>query len=236
MATPLSTIISQARGTLNEPVAIFWTDAELLVHAVDCCRQLWKKIIDLNQGHFQTIDDTHVSLAANTATLSGVPADCFRVELISVRDQTTASSVQNMTFRPCTTRHADWDAARAMGPVDPSGREILFSIRNAGSPVTTPSIDVAPTITAAVNLRLIYTNTLAVLTASDNNPIPGESDHAIYAWIVAHARARERETHDPDPEWLAVFASDETSILTALTPRQIQEPEVAEALFESYWS
>lgn len=235
MSTPLSTSITNARSTLNETSAIFWTDAELLVHAVDACKTLWRKIIDLHQGHFQTLDDTNVSLAANSSTLTGVPADVFRVESIEVRDLTAASTVQNMTFWPKKKKEADWQAARGLGAVDPSGRDIYYELRNAGSPVTTPSIDVAPQINTAVNLRLIYTATLATLTSGSANPIPGESDHAIYCYIVAHARAKEREDRKPDPEWLAMYKADEESLLTALTPRQSQEPDYAEALFESYW-
>lgn len=235
MATLMSAIVTKARITLNETSAIFWTDAELLDYAVDGCKDLWKSIIDLNQGHFQTVDDTNVSMAASTATLTGVPTDVFRVELIEPRNLTSSNSVQNMTFWPRKKNHADFSAARALGVVDPNGQDIYFDIRNAGSPVAAPAIDVAPQINAAVLLRLIYVPTLGTLTAASTNPIPGESDHAVYCWTVAHARAREREDRKPDPEWIAFYATDKQHLLTALTPRQTQEPEVVEALFESYW-
>lgn len=235
MATTLGTIITNSRTHLNESTASFWTDAELLVHAIDGCRDLWKAIIDLNQGHFQTVDDTNVSLAANTATLTGVPSDVFRVESLEVRDLTSANTVQDMTFTPKKKNHPDWAGARALGAVSPGGREIFFDIRNAGSPVAAPTIDVAPTITSAVNLRLVYTATLGALVSGSSNPIPGESDHAIMCWVIAHARAKERPDSKPDPEWLSFFATDKTALLKALTPRQIQEPDYAEALFEPYW-
>lgn len=235
MATILSTIITNSRTTLNEPVAAFWTDAELLVYAIDGCKDLWRAILDLNQGHFQTIDDTNVSLAASATTLTGVPADVFRVELIEPRDVTTANTTaRELIFTPKKTNHADWSGARSLGTVDPTYTEVYYSIRNAGSPIAAPAIDVVPKLSAAVNLRLIYTPTLAAMTAASTNPIPGESDHALYAWIVAHARAREREDRKPDPEWVKVYATDKAHLLTALTPRQIQEPEVAEAFFEAY--
>lgn len=235
MATTLSTIITDARIVLNETTAGFWTDAELLTHAIDACKDLWKHVIDLNEGHFQTVDDTNVSLAASTATITGVPADCFRVESIEVRDLTSANLVQGMTFTPKRKNHPDWAGARSLGAVDPGGLEVFYDLRNAGSPVAAPAIDVAPTITSAVNLRLIYTPTLAAMTSASNNPIPGEADHAVKCFIVAHARSKEREDRKPDPEWMAFYVSDRQKLLTALTPRQIQEPEVAEALFEPYW-
>lgn len=235
MSTLLSVPIAQARGTLLETSANFWTDAELLEHAVQGCKQLWRKIIDLHEGHFQTIDDTNVTLAASTATLTGVPADCFRVESIELRDLTSTASIQNTVFSPKKKNHPDWQSARALGSVDPTGREFYYDLRNAGSPVAAPAIDIAPMALSTVNLRLIYVHVLGTLTAASTNPIPGESDHAIYAWIVAHARAKEREKRDPDPEWLAVFATDQDQLLTALTPRQTQEPEFVEGMFEG-WS
>jgi hypothetical protein len=236
MAAPLiSAAITNARYTLNENTAAFWTDAELLVYANDGLKDLWRAVIDLHQGHFLTIDTINVSLAASTSTITGTPADLFRVELLEVRDQTTANTVRNMTFSPRAINHPDFSAARGLGAVDPNGREIYFAVTGAGSPVSTPAIQIAPMISSAVNLRLTYTPTLGNLAASIANPIPGDSDHALQAWIISHARAREREDRSPDPEWLAIYASDKKNLLVALTPRQTQEPDIAEALFESYW-
>lgn len=235
MSTLLSTVITNARTTLNETSAIFWTDAELLVYAIDGCRDLWRAIIDLNQGHFRTIDITNVSMAASSNVLTGIPADLFRVELIEVRDLTSTNTVQGMTFWPRPLNHADVTGARSLGAVSPAYRDIYFSVRNAGSPIAAPAIDVAPQINAVVLLRLVYVPTLGTLTAASANPIPGESDHALQAWIISHARARERADRSPDPAWVSIFASDKKNLLTALTPRQTQEPDIAEALFEPYW-
>lgn len=236
MATAISTLITNVRTSpLIEPTASFWTDAELLNHAINGIKDLWKAILDLNKGHFVTIDETNVSMAASSNTLTGVPTDVFRVELIEVRDQTSDNTVQDMTFEPRAINHPDFTGARSLGTVDPAGQTIFFSVFGAGVPVGAPSIEVAPKINAAVNLRLIYTAGIGTLTAGSNNPIPGESDHAVEAWVIAHARAKEREDRSPDPEWMAVYATDKQKILSALTPRQTQEPEVAEAMFEAYW-
>lgn len=235
MATLLSVPIAQARITLNETSAAFWTDAELLTHALDACKDLWKAILDLDEGHFQTVDDTNVSLAASTATLTGVPADVFRVELIEPRVVTSSSATWDITFTPKKIKHPDFSGARSMGVVDPAGREIFYSLRGAGSPIAAPTIDVAPMINAALLLRLVYVPALGTLTAASTNPIPGESDHAIYAWIVAHALAKEREDRKPHPDFIGFYATDKQNLLIALTPRQTQEPEIAEAMFEPYW-
>ena len=235
MATTLATIITNARVKLLETSASFWTDAELLVDAIDGVRDLWKAVLALDEGHFYTQDITLVSMAASTKTLTGVPADVFRVVLIEPRDLSSTATVQDMTFEPRALNHPDFSGARSLGDVSASGRTIFYSVLGAGSPVAAPTIEVAPTISAAVNLRLTYVAGLAAMTSASNNPIPGESDHAVMAWIIAHARAKERADRSPDPEWLAMFAADKAHLLASLTPRQTQEPEVAEAFFESYW-
>jgi hypothetical protein len=235
VATLLSSIITNARYTLDESTAVFWSDAELLVYAIDGVRDLWRAILDLNQGHFVVIDDSNVSLAANSSSLDGVPTDVFRVETLELRDLTTAGVVQGTTFEPRRLNDADFQSARSLGAVDAGGQQIFYSLLNAGAPIGAPTIEIAPQVTSAIDLRLVYTKSLGTLTSGDNNPIPGDSDHAIQAWVVAHALAKERDDRKPHPEWLAVYASDKKNLLTALTPRQVQEPEVAEALFEA-WS
>ena len=235
MATTLATIITNARVKLLETSASFWTDAELLVDAIDGVRDLWKAVLALDEGHFYTQDITLVSMAASTKTLTGVPADVFRVVLIEPRDLSSTASVQDLTFEPRALNHPDFSGARSLGDVSPSGRTIYFSVLGAGSPVAAPTVEVAPTISSAVNLRFTYVAGLAAMTSASNNPIPGESDHAVMAWIIAHARAKERADRSPDPEWLSMFAADKAHLLASLTPRQTQEPEVAEAFFEPYW-
>ena len=51
------------------------------------------------------------------------------------------------------------------------------------------------------------------------------------AWTVAFARAKEREDRSPDPAWLAIYATEKQNILTRLTPRQTQEPEIVGDMF-----
>ena len=236
MATTLSTLITNARTTLNEPTASFWSDAELLVHAVDAVKVLWRKIVNLDQGYFETRDESNVSMAADSYTLTGVPADVFRVKLIEPRDLSSTSTSVNMSFQARPTNHAEFTAARGLDSQSPAGQTIYFQLKGAGSPVSTPVIEVAPKINAAVNLRLIYVATIGTLTSASDNPIPGESDKAITAWIIAHARAKERPKRDPDPEWLAIFAAEEAQILATCEPRQTQDEQIVEGLFESWWS
>lgn len=235
MATLLSALETQARYTLLEPTARFWSSAELIVHANDGIKDLWRGINDLHQEHFLTVDITNVSLAANSSSLTGVPADCYRVHYIEPRDLTdTEDRGIRLYPRDLNDQYFQYLRGLSAQAID-AGMDIFYAIINAGAPVAAPTIKVAPQITSALNLTLCYVPTLAVLTASGTNPIPGESDAAIVAWIIAYARAKEREDRSPDPEWLAIYATLKAGLMQSLTPRQDAEPDVVEPLFGDFW-
>ena len=218
----------------------FWTDSELLGHGSRCITDLWAAILDLHQGHFTTIDATNVSLAADGTQLTGVPSDVFRVDLIEPRDVTVSATGRNIEFEPKSYKSADFRNARAQGAVQSDGvQKVYYDLVGVGSPVSAPVILTAPKLSSALNLTLSYVPALGVsasypLTTSDN-PIPGESDNAVIAWIVAFARAKEREDRMPDPGWLGIYSTEKTSLLVRLTPRQTQEPDIVEGMFEGYW-
>lgn len=236
MATLLSSLESQARLHLLETTASFWSSAEL----IDICnlgiKDLWGAIVDLHQEHFFTVDATNVSLAANTATLTGVPTDVFRVLLIEPRDTSSAATGRNIEFIPRDYNSPEFSNARASDDEDPSGAiNIYYAIAAAGAPIGAPTIHIAPQLSSALLLRLVYIPIQAAVLSSGNNPIPGESDNALIAWIVAYARAKEREDRAPDPGWLAIYSTEKQGLLTRLTPRQEQEPEHVRSVFEGYW-
>jgi hypothetical protein len=106
--------------------------------------------------------------------------------------------------------------------------------------VGAPTVHVGPQLSTALPLRFVYIPTLDTddLEAGDSNPIPGESDNALWAWTVAYARAKEREDRSPDPNFLAIYATEKQNLLTRSTPRQAQEPEVIDSFFEgvgNFW-
>lgn len=212
----------------------FWTEQELLDLLILGCKDLWRAITDLHQGHFTTIDATNVSLVANATSLAGVPADMFRVLMIEPRDLTSTNSGR-VSFSPKPYQNATFQSARTQTASDPTALPtIYYDIINAGSPVAAPAIIIAPPISSTVLLRLVYVHTLPVLVETDNNPIPGESDNALVAWCVAWARAKESEDRGPDSSWLAIYATDKQALLTALTPRQEQDAQVVEGLFDGW--
>jgi hypothetical protein len=216
----------------------FWTDAELLDIATRGVTDLWAAILDLHQEHFLTIDESNVSMAASSSSLTGVPTDTFRVHLIEPRDTTDSNASRNIRFVPRDYNSADFQNARAENDFDPTGdRVVFYALIGAGSPVAAPTVKVAPPLSSALTLRFVYVPALDVSSyaTTTSNPIPGESNNAVVAWMVAFARGKEREDRAPDPGWLSIYATEKQSLLTRLTPRQTQEPDVVEGMFEGYW-
>ncbi len=212
---------------------VFWSDAELLALATLGAKDLWAAFLDIYGDHYLTVDETNVSIAANATSVTGVPADTFRVHLIEPRDTTISGQYAGVLFVPRKYNHPEFIQARAFGSFDPTnGGVIYYDVSGAGSPVGTPTILVAPKLSAAMTLRFVYNPTLGTLTAASNNPVPGESDMALIAYTVAFARAKERDDFSPDPNWIAIYSTEKQSLLTRSTPRQDQEPDMVEGMFE----
>lgn len=233
MSTQISSIIAQARDHLVEPTPSYWSDDELIKIATRGVQDLWGAIIDLHEDHFLEVDETNVTLAANGGELSGVPTGVFRVLLIEPRDVTDSGSARSVTFEPKAFNHRDFRAARRLSAQDPSGPvTIYYSISKAGAPVNAPTIRVGPRVTSDIELTLQYVPTVEKLMTGDVNPIPGESDNALIAWVVAWARAKERDDRSPDPTWLATYATEKKNLMVRMAPRQEQEPRVVTGMFD----
>jgi hypothetical protein len=237
VATDISELIDVVRQNLNELeedlVNGFWTDDELAGHIDKGARDLWRAINDNYQNYFITVDESNVSLAASSSTLTGVPTDVSIVRGIEVRSLNDRPGV---VFEHRDYMHPDFQRARSLSTQDPSyGTKIFYDLHGAGAPIAAPTVRVAPQINAALNLRLVYVPTLARITADDSNPIPGESDNALIAWATAHAMAKQAEDQKPDAGWLAIYGTEKKNLLTSLTPRQTEDEETSEAFFEDLW-
>lgn len=239
MATLLSSLETQSRRHLLETSATFWSSQELIDICNKGIKDLWGALIDLHQEHYQTMDITNVSIAADSDVLAGVPTDVFRVLDIEPVDVSVQGSYRGLQFVPKDFNSLEFSAARTLGSVNSLQAQVIYyTISQAGAPVGAPTIRIGPKMSAAIpagNIRLVYIPTVADLAAGGTNPIPGESDNALIAWIIAYAKAKQREDGAPDPGWLAVYATEKQNILTRSTPRQEQEPEYVDAMFQSEW-
>lgn len=219
---------SETAPTVSTAGGQFWSSDELIDIINQGIKDLWGMVVDLNQEHYMTVDITNVSLAANATQLTGVPSDCFRVLSIEPLTTTTTPGM-GIVFRPKDDNSFEMQAARSRTALETqAGLVIYYTLTQPGPPIDAPTVLTAPKITSELDLRFAYVPTLAAKTASDNNPIPGESDNALIAWCVAYARAKEREDRSPDPNWLAIYGTEKTNLNVRLTPRQTHEPEVVD--------
>lgn len=234
-STTVAMLLTMVRNHLVEPSARFWTDAELISLMNLGVHDLWGAINDNYKDYFATLDITNVTLTANSTSLTGVPADVFRIKLIEPRDLTSSSSNTNLVFIPCDYDDPSFFSARSMDAQDPSNTVIYYAMMNEGAPISAPTVKIAPKVNSAVNLSMMYVPTLATITALSVNPIPGESDAALVAWTVGFALAKESSDHTPDAGWLGIYANEKQNLLVRMTPRQIQQEEVVSSIFELYW-
>jgi hypothetical protein len=235
MATTFQNLITRARRRLLELSPRFWSDAELMEHAIEGAQDLWKAVKSVNQHYLATINATSVSLSASTATLTGVPAD---VAIMLGIEPRTPSSYRDVFFRPLNYFDPKFQAARTVPAQDPTGMVIYYDLTGAGAPVAAPTVHVAPMITSDMLLRFSYIPTLdaATITTASVNPIPGETDHALTCWIIAKARAKEREDRTPDPVYMGMYDADKLELKHSVLPkRQEDEPEIVAANFEQEW-
>ena len=234
MATKIYTIEKLARQRLGELTPRFWSQDEMLSYITAGIKDLWRAISDLKGEHFITISET-VTLAANTATLTGVPTDVHKIIMISPLDLSENSSNKGLHFRPAEYNSSAFQSSLGRADIDPSNDVIYYAITAQGAPVGAPVIRVAPQVSSAVTLSFAYNPTVGTLTSSSNVPIPGECDNALVAWTIAYARSKELESRAPDPSWLAIYAHEKSQLLQSLGLRQTQEPAYVEAMFEEYW-
>lgn len=233
MATLLSAIETKVRLRLEEPVAKFWSSAELIGIIDDGIRDLWREVVDLKREHFITIS-TSVTIPANTATMGSVPTDVHKIVMITPSN-VGASTNHGLLIRPADYNSDVFQNALTRSAISPQADTIYYAITGQGAPVGAPTLRVAPQSSSEVTLSFAYVPTLAAHTAASTVPIPGEADNALIAWAVAYARAKEREDRAPDPNWLAIYGTEKAHLLKSLETRQNQELEFAQAMFEGYW-
>ncbi len=228
-------LLAATRRKLIEPSANFWTDAEIYEQISAGVKDLWRAIANQHQDYFWTTIAT-CSMAADATTLASVPTDCTIVLGLEPADP---ASYPSMCFFPKRYTSPEMTMARSAAATDPySYGKGYYAMTGKGAPGGSgPTIHVSPRVSSAVLLRLTYVPTCVVFasgTSATENPIPGESDQAIISYAVAYCKCKEREDAAPDPGWLALYATEKENVLAFTAPRQDDEPDVADAVFEPY--
>lgn len=235
MATLISEAVVIARQHLVEPTPNYWSNTELVNLGIAGCKDLWRDVADLKQEHFLKKDTQNVTFPPNSGVLAGVPLDVHKIYMIEPRDLSENGSNHGLLFKPLPYNDNLFQLARSRSAIEASNDTIFYALSGQGSPVNATIVDVAPKVTSAVPLNFVYVPTLQPMTIDSIIPIPGEADNAVVAWIVAYARAKEREDRSPDPMWLGIYATEKAHLLQSLGLRQYQEPSYANAMFAEYW-
>jgi len=232
MPTALSTILLSVRDQINEPVADFWTDGEIVRYINNGIRDLWRHINQTHQDYHFAID-VAVEQQAGMDTLANVPANCGVVQLLEPLDGESSP----LHYWRRSPNHPEFVAARQDQAINPSsGGAIFYAITGAGAPVAAPTIRVAPLLSATIPLRLSYQPVIGPqLTVTDNNPIPGESDQALIEWAAAYAVGRQRHNGTPDAARMANYNVEVQKILIALAPRDESDADVVRGVFDHLW-
>ncbi len=237
-ATTVASLITQVRDQLVEPTPLFWSDAELARLMNRGKNDLWRAILDLHQDHYFQINEADVVLRANKTEISGIPSDCFRIQLIEPLNTTTTGVGRFVMFIPRKFKDPEFVAARAQG-VQSVGNGtciVYYQIVGEGAPNAAPTIVIAPPLDADLRVRLVFNPALPAIDETSVNPVPGESDHALVCWTIAYARAKETDTRTPDAGWLMNYATEKANILLSLTPREEQENDVIDDVFQGFGS
>jgi hypothetical protein len=234
-ATSIASLLTQVRRQLVELTPRYWSDVELTDILKLGVVDLWGAYLDLHQDHyFNVVEDGSVFQGSGLRYLSGIPEDCFRVMLIEPLNTTVTDTTGGITYYPRKYNHPDFATARTLGTLDSAvtAGVIYYDVTGPGAPVAAPKIVVAPTIAVKLPLRFAY---YPMLTVTDYNPVPGGSDNALKAWTIAYANAKEgpQGARIPDAGWLAVYATEKQTLLTRATPRQDQEPDYVDGLFDN---
>lgn len=238
MSTTMGALVTRVRTNLLEPAdrpgRKLWSDDDILAELNDGMWDLQKAIDALYQDYYFTTNSTDVTIVANATTVQGVPGDVMIVRGLEPRVPASYPFLE-FQFKPYTS--PAFMQARSLPAQDPTQLSIMLAaITGAAGPVGPPTIHIAPSPTSAVPLRLTYIPNLPAKTAEQANPIPGQSDKALICYATAYCRAKITEGNAPDPDWLALYATEKQNLIVALAPRQEQDDQVAEGLFEDLWN
>lgn len=233
-ATSIASLISQIRVALVEPVARFWSDQELVDIMNLGAKDLWGMELDLHQDHWFKIT-TDTILRANETEISGIPEDCFRIQLLEAADTTQATGRRPVLFVRRKYKSPEFAYARSLSAqqATDTGMIIYYQAVGEGAPTGPPKIVTAPKLAADLRVRLQYTPTIPAIELGGTNPIPGESDNALKAWTIAFARAKETEGRIPDAGWLGIYKTEKENMRVRMTPRDEHEPDVVDDLFQN---
>ena len=171
MAATIADIVKISRDQLSDSGDNpYWTDQELARHTVAGIRDLWRAMEGLNEHYQQKINDTSLTLPANTSKVSMPSAfdDLYKIKLIEPRDSGILLPLHKVRYDSL-----DAYASRGYSSVDisiseggessiPQGR-LYYSIDRTDRIGRAPVLRFSPTVSSDLDLTVTYIPTLESL-------------------------------------------------------------------------
>ena len=156
MAITLRSIVALARAELTDPSGLEWDDFELARYAIGGVKDLWRDITPLHEDFFTVVDDTSMTLPADSTLITEVPSDVYKVTSIEPRLMST-----RVNFEPRAYNSSDAKEARRYESQDiESGETVYYSIVGAGANSGSPRIYCAPPVRIDIPLSVAYVQSL----------------------------------------------------------------------------
>jgi hypothetical protein len=222
----LATIRGRVRSHIDEPIAAYWTDAELNNYISDAELDLWTKIFALKKDYWLATATLNLTIGVslyNGGDGSGMPVDIFRVESI----RTLTSGYQNILWRETSPNsQAFLDGLNTDFPVY-NPLQILYALRN----ITTLAISPVPQQGPLSALINYIQQPTPMVADSDTFLIP--DTFMRFVQYTAAAIALSKGPVGDSVAWAQRAATAWKEIAEALdTPRTSQGPDLVEGFSE----
>jgi hypothetical protein len=241
----LTQMLTAVRTSLDETVAAYWTDANLMsvltraAHAVGTeIRKLradyWLRPMastDISETIYgETYAPSSLAIVAGTTTYT-LPPDLLELKMV----ECITSGYETVTFVHKDLAHPSFRSVRAAATSSQSPSVIYFDLTGERSLILTPPSD------TALNIRIWYVSSVVIVATSTGASLldfATSTDQLIMPWPgymaveeVATMRAQLRD-HDPMASAWASMADQSVNRLFGAHGRVTQDPVVVQGLFE----
>ena len=210
------------RDNIDEPVANYWSDAELNRKISERQLDLWRKILQIRKDYFLGTFTLTLVVGQYRYTPPAIASDIWRIETI----RTTSDGYQGLIWSPMNANSPEFqDGLRSDVPVYNPYR-IYYSLRNVAT------LDISPLPQQVIAAQVDYIQ-LPTAVAADADTFLIPDPFLAYIQYAATADALAKGPVGDVAHWLGRAADAWKDIMQALdTPREDQGPDVVLGAFQ----
>ena len=228
MARTLSNVRAAVRFHIDEPAALYWSDAEINSYIGRRQLDLQRKIDQIDSDFFLKVGPgTQITFIAGTY-IYALPADCSRVT--AVRMLTSGS--QGTEFRAVNPNTAQFQYGLRTDITIAIPTEILYAVRGHGGSAL--DLWVSPVPQSALQCQVDY-STYATEVVNDADTFMMPDSYVDYVEYMATVDALSKGPVGDSTRWAQLAKEAWNDIMIDLdTPKQDQNPEVVTGYGEGY--